>query len=153
VVIANAWLAIGKELETTRRKGGLRMSRGFSLSIAVILLLSSAGFAAIEQAHGHTMVVPGYTTIVGHGQWVCSYHYCGTVGFQQQTGIVRCHQYQVIHWFHCWPHKPLCKPPSKPQCIAIGGDASATATAVSYDGGSAQATAHAVGGSAIVVNK
>jgi len=130
------------------------MSRGFSLSIAVILLLSSAGFAAIEQTHGYTLVAPGHTAIVGHGQWACSYRHCGTVGFQQQTGIVSC-QYQVIRWFHWWPCKPLCKPPckppSKPQCIAIGGDASATATAVSY-GGSAQATAHAVGGNAILVN-
>lgn len=136
------------------------MSRGFSLSIAVILLLSSAGFAAIEQAHGYTLVAPGYMATVGHSQWAYSYRHCGIIGFQQQTCIVGC-QYQVIRWFCRWPCKPLCKPickppckpPSKTPCIAIGGDASATATAVSYDGGSAQASARAVGGSAIVVNK
>jgi hypothetical protein len=134
------------------RKEVVRMHRRFSLSVAVILLLSSAGFAAIGQTYGHVVVASGYTATVGHCQSLYSYYYCGTVGSGQQTVIVGC-SYQMIRW-PCWwpcrpPCKPPCRPPSEPQCTAQGGDATATATAVSY-GGTAQATAHAVGGDATV---
>jgi hypothetical protein len=125
------------------------MPRGFSLSIAVILLLSSAGFAAIGPAHGHALVGPGRTVTVGHCQPAYSYYHCGTVGLGQQTWMVGCH-YRVIRWFCWWPCKPACRPPSEPGCIAEGGDATATANAVSY-GGDADATALAAGGNATSV--
>lgn len=125
--------------------------------VRAILLLTSAGFAAMGQAHGHTLVAPGNTATVGHGQRAYSYYYCGAVDLQQQTSIVRC-QNQPIRWFYWWSCKPTWKPPCKPACkplwkppyIVEGGDASVTATVVSY-GGNADATAQAVGGDAILV--
>ena len=131
--------------------------------LGAILLLTSAGFAAIGQTPCHTLVASGHTATVGHRQMAYSSYYCSAVGLQQQTCIVGC-QYQVIRRF-CWwpceppwkspcrprgepPCKPPCEPPSGQPYIVKGGDASATA--VSY-GGIADPIAHAVGGDATVV--
>jgi len=123
--------------------------------LGAILILTSAGFAAIGQAPYHTVVASGHMATVGHYQMAYPYYYCSAVGLQQQTCIVGC-QYQVISHF-CWwpcepPWEPPCRPPSKPPsqppCIVEGGDASATA--VSY-GGIVDPTAEAVGGDAILV--
>ena len=115
--------------------------------LGAILLLTSAGFAAIGQTPCHTVVASGHTATVGHCQMAYPYYYCSAVGLQQQTCIAG-RQYQVIRQFCWWPCEPPCKPPSQPPCIVEGGDASATA--VSY-GVSVDPTAQAVGGDAIVV--
>jgi|GEM_PF-1990328 len=141
------------------------------VSFAAILLLSSASLASIGQAQGCTvsasswMANAGYvgsgagssmTTIV-HCQMASSY--CGMTAIQHQTCTVGL-QVQMsccFHWHPC-PHPcPPCPRPCPPSpqpcpqsCSAIGGDASATATAVS-DGGNAYASAQAVGGDASAV--
>ena len=140
------------------------MIKKCTFCLGAILILTSAGFAAIGQRSCHTLVASGHTATVGHCQMAYSYYYCSAVGLQQQTCIVG-RQYQVIRRF-CWRSsepswkppcrprgEPPCKPPSEPPSsqpyIVKGGDA--TATAISYGGG--EATAHAVGGDAIVVTK
>lgn len=130
------------------------MLKKCSFSVGVILLLTSAGFAAIGQTAGHTMVAFCHSAIVGHGPMAYSYYCYGAVGLHQQTCIVGC-QYQVIHRFWWRQHEPQwnhpCKPPcesqSNPPCIVKGGDA--TATAVSY-GGNVDPAAQAIGGDAIL---
>ncbi len=75
------------------------MLRGFSLSVAVILLLSSGVFAAIGQAEGFSIgamnmvqkvggagwAEGGNLVMVGHSQKV---HAAGTVAAQKETGIL-----------------------------------------------------------------
>jgi hypothetical protein len=75
-----------------------KMLRGFSLSVAVILLLSSGAFAAIGQAEGFSIgalnmvqsvggagwAEGGNLVMVGHSQKV---HAAGTVAIQKETGI------------------------------------------------------------------
>jgi len=114
-------------------------------SVVAVLLLTSAGFAAIGQTPGHTLVAPSHTATVGHPQMAYSYYLCSAVGLQQHTAIIGC-QYQVIRCFYWGPCGQPCKPPH----FIEGGDATATVTAVSYDG-NADATAQAVGGDAILV--
>jgi hypothetical protein len=135
----------------------MEMFKKCTFSVGAILLLTSAGFAAVGQTAGHILIAPGNTVTIGHGQRLYSHYHCGAVGLQQQACIVGC-QYQVIHRFYWWPCEPPwkspckspCKPPSIPPCFVKGGDA--TATAVSY-GGSADTTAQAVGGDATLVIK
>jgi len=144
--------------------------------VAVILLSCSAGFASIGQAQscmvvsticiassgpvgsgaGHSM------DSIAHCQMANSH--CGMIGFQYQSCAVGS-QIQMS-WCFCWslcprpcpppcpprpPCPPPCPPPSNPSCTARGGDATATATAISD--GSAYASARAVGGDAIVTIK
>jgi len=133
------------------------MLKKCSFFVGVILLLTSAGFAAVGQTAGHSLFASHHTAIIGHGPIAHSYYYCGAVGFQQQTCIIGC-QYPVIRrfcWWPCeppWKHhcNPPCNPPSNPSYFVKGGDA--TATAVSYDG-SADPIAQAIGGDAILVIK
>ncbi|MGB2862065.1 MAG: hypothetical protein WBC05_01960 [Sedimentisphaerales bacterium] len=75
------------------------MLRGFSLSVAVILLLSSGAFAAIGQAEGFSIgalnmvqrvggagwAEGGNMVMVGHSQKV---HAAGTTAIQKETGIL-----------------------------------------------------------------
>ena len=75
------------------------MLRGFSLSVAVILLLSSGTFAAIGQAEGFSIgalnmvqkvggagwAEGGNLAIVGHSQKV---HTAGTAAIQKEAGIL-----------------------------------------------------------------
>ena len=75
------------------------MLRGFSLSVAVILLLSSGAFAAIGQAEGFSIgalnmvqrvggagwAEGGNLVMVGHSQKV---HAAGTMATQKETGIL-----------------------------------------------------------------
>jgi hypothetical protein len=76
-----------------------KMLRGFSLSVAVILLLSSGAFAAIGQAEGFSIgalnkvqrvggagwAEGGNLAMVGHSQKV---HAAGTTAIQKETGIL-----------------------------------------------------------------
>jgi len=76
-----------------------KMLRGFSLSVAVILLLSSGAFAAIGQAEGFSIgalnmvqrvggagwAEGGNLVMVGHSQKV---HAAGTAAIQKETGIL-----------------------------------------------------------------
>lgn len=76
-----------------------KMLRGFSLSVAVILLLSSGAFAAIGQAEGFSIgalnmvqrvggagwAEGGNLVMVGHSQKV---HAAGTTAIQKETGIL-----------------------------------------------------------------
>ena len=133
------------------------MFKKSAFSMGVILLLTSAGFAAVGHTAGHSLFASHHTALIGHGPIARPYYYCGVVGFQQQTFIIGC-QYPVIHRFYWWPCEPpwkhpcnpSCEPPSNPSYFVKGGDA--TATAVSYDG-SADPTAQAIGGDAILVIK
>jgi len=126
-------------------------------SLAAVLLLTTAGFAAIGHTAGHSLFASYHTAIVGHGPIAHSYYFCGAVGFQQQTCIIGCH-YPVIRRFCWWPCVPPwkhhfnspCKPTCNPSYIVKGGDA--TATAVSYNG-SADPAAQAIGGDATLVIK
>ena len=75
------------------------MLRSFSLSVAVILLLSSGVFATIGQAEGFSISAlnmvqrvggagwaeSGNMVMVGHGQRVCA---AGTAAMQKETGIL-----------------------------------------------------------------
>jgi hypothetical protein len=138
-------------------KGGIEMLKKCILSMGAVLLLTSAGFAAVGHTVGHSLFATHHATIVGHGPIVHPYYYCGAIGFQQQTFIIGC-QYPVIHRFCWWPCEPPWKPPCNPPCgppsnpsyFVKGGDATATAT--SYNG-SADPTAQAIGGDATLVIK
>jgi hypothetical protein len=149
------------------------MFKKFVVSIAAILLLSSASLASIGQAQGCTVAASSWManagsvgsgagcsmTTIAHCQMASSY--CGMIAFQHQTCTVGL-QTQMSWCFYWPPCPPPCPPyprpcpppppPCTPSCVARGGDASATATAVS-DGGSAYASARAVGGDAIAVVK
>jgi len=140
------------------------------VSIAAILLLSSASLASMVQANGSTVAASSWMasagsvgsgagssmTTIAHCQMPISY--CSMIAFQHQTCTIGL-QIQMS-WCFCWPPCPHpcppcpdpCPPPPCPQsCVARGGDASATASAVSY-AGSASASAQAVGGDAICGN-
>lgn len=140
------------------------MSKKCVVSTAVVLLSSCVGFASIGQTQS-CMVAPGSWVAnagcVGSGaHWHVAAIFqcqmasacCGTIGFQYQTCTVG---WQTqLSWCLPWPPCPHpCPPPVPPReqsCIARGGDATATATAIS-DNGSAHASAQAVGGDACVV--
>lgn len=151
------------------------MFKKFVVSVAAILLLSSASLASIGQAQGCTVAASSWManagsvgsgagcsmTTIAHCQIASSY--CGMIAFQHQTCTVGLQPLWKQGWCFYWPpcpHPcPPCPrpcppppPPGTPSCVARGGDASATATAVS-DGGSAYASARAVGGDAIAVVK
>ena len=156
-------------IEQKRRS---EMFKKFVVSVAAILLLSSASLASIGQAQGCTVAASSWmanagsvgsgagssVTTIAHGQMASSA--CGTTTFQHQTCTLGW-QTQLI-WCFYWPPCPHpcppcprpCPPPPPPcpqSCIVRGGDASATATAIS-DGGSAYASARAVGGDAVCGN-
>jgi len=136
-------------------------------SATAILLLSSSGFASIGQAQSWIVAPSNWmvsTGSVGSGALASApvaevpppqgRGLIGVIAFQYQTCTVglQTQMSWCFYWPPCphpWPPFP---PPCKPSCTVRGGDATATATAVSY-GGSAQASAHAVGGDAILVIK
>jgi hypothetical protein len=76
-----------------------KMLRGFSLSVAVILLLSSGSFAAIGQAEGFSIGALNMVQRVGGAGWAeggnlvmvgqsQKAHAAGTVAIQKETGIL-----------------------------------------------------------------
>lgn len=148
------------------------MFRKSVVSVAAILLMSSASLASMDQAQGSTVAAGSWMASAGsvgsgadnsmaaiaHCQMPISY--CSMIAFQHQTCTIGL-QIQMS-WCFYWPPCPHpcppcpdpCPPPPPPcpqSCVARGGDASATATAVSY-AGSASASAQAVGGDAICGN-
>jgi hypothetical protein len=75
------------------------MLRGFSLSVAVILLLSSGAFAAVGQAEGFSIGALNMVQRVGGAGWAeggnlvmvgqsQKAHAAGTVAIQKETGIL-----------------------------------------------------------------
>ncbi len=94
------------------------MIKKCTFCLGAILILTSAGFAAIGQTPSlctSGLVASGHRATVGHCQMAHSYYYRSAVGLQQQTCIVGC-QYQVIRRFCWWPPQPPCTTPHKPPC-------------------------------------